>query len=140
MKIFKNSFTVEWGHCDYAGIVYYPNFYTWFDQSFERMFKSMGFPYTVLPERYGILGFPLLETGTNYKNACKLGDEVTMESWVDEHDEKTFLVKHRLLHKDGRLALEGFERRITVARSPEKKAGIKAVATPAELVAMFQAG
>ncbi|MFT7461186.1 MAG: 4-hydroxybenzoyl-CoA thioesterase [Planctomycetota bacterium] len=139
MKIFKSTYVVEWAHCDIAGIVFYPHFYAWFDQSTERMFKAMGFPYTSLMEKFGLVGAPLLETGSKYKNACKLGDELNMETWVAEHDEKTFLVKHVLHHADGRLALEGFEHRIMVARDSTSKKGMKATAIPEAIVLQFEA-
>ena len=135
MKTYTTHYTVEWAQCDIAGIVYYPHFYAWFDQSTERMFKSMGFSYAVMKERFGILGIPLLETGATYKNACKLGDEMTMTSGVSENNEKTFLVKHQLHHNDGRLALEGFERRITV--KPDAVKGMTAVAIPQEISQLF---
>jgi len=139
MKIFKCCYTVEWCHCDMAGIVFYPHFYTWFDQATEKMFKTMGFPYTSLTERFNVVGAPLLETGSNYKNACKLGDDLNMESWVAEFDEKTFLVKHKILHADGSLALEGFERRIMVTRDPSKEKGMKATAIPDLIKEQFRA-
>mgnify|MGYP003389062457 CR=1 FL=1 len=137
MKKFKNSFTVEFCHCDSAGIVFYPHFYIWFDQSTERIFKSLGFPYTTLTERFGLLGFPLLETGASYKNACKLGDELSMESWVAEFNDKTFLVKHNLFHADGSVALEGFERRVVAALDPESEKGMKAMSIPQEITLHF---
>lgn len=139
MKIYKNTFTVGFCHCDPAGIVYYPNFYTWFDQSTERMLRSMGFAYSTLPEKHGIVGFPLLETGSTYHRACRIEDELVMESGVDEHDEKTFRVCHKLYHADGKLALEGFERRITVARRKDRRTGFGAVATPLALRKEFAA-
>ena len=139
MKSYKNIFIVEFCHCDSAGIVFYPHFYTWFDQSTERMFKTMGFPYTALKERFGLLGFPLLETGASYRTACKLGDELTMESWVEEYNEKTFLVKHNLYHADGGVALEGFERRVVAALDSASEKGLKAMSIPDEIREHFSA-
>jgi len=139
MKIFKCNYTVEWSHCDIAGIVFYPHFYTWFDQATERMFKTMGFPYTSLQEKFDVVGSPLLESGAKYKNACKLGDQLNMETWVAEFDEKTFLVKHVLHHADGRLALEGYERRVMVAHDSTKDKGMKASAIPDEIIKQFAA-
>jgi 4-hydroxybenzoyl-CoA thioesterase len=139
MKTFKSTFIVEWSHCDIAGIVFYPHFYTWFDQSTERMFKTMGYSYPHMTEKFGVLGVPLLETGTNYKNACKLGDELIMETWVDEFNKKTFLVKHKLHHADGRIALEGFERRVMTVLDPTSDKGMRATAIPPELIKLFEA-
>ena len=137
MKEFVSEIRAEWAHCDYAGIVFYPNFYTWFDQGTERLFRANGLSYAGLAEKFGVDGIPLLETGTTYSNACKLGAELTLTSWIDAWEGKTFLVKHRIMHADGREALEGFERRIFVIKDPALDRGIRAITPPDEIRARF---
>lgn len=137
MKEFVSEIKVEWAHCDFAGIVFYPTFYIWFDQGTERLFAANGLSYAQLREVFGIDGMPLLETGTTYKNASKLGSDLTITSWIDAWEGKTFLIKHRIMHADGREALEGFERRIFVIKDPEMERGMRAVEMPDELRARF---
>lgn len=132
MKEFVSEFRVEWAHCDAAGIVFYPNFYVWFDQGTERLFRENGLSYAELADEFGISGMPLLETGTEYKNACKLGLVIRITSRIDTIEGKTFVVKHRIEHEDGTEALEGFERRIMVKKDPESPRGISAVPFPDE--------
>lgn len=139
MKEFVSEQKVEWAHCDAAGIVFYPNFYVWFDQGTERLFSANGLSYAELDRDFGIDGMPLLETGTTYKNACKLGAQLTITSWLDEWAGKTFVVRHRLVHADGSEALEGFERRIMVVKAPDSARGIRAIDVPPELRARFDA-
>lgn len=130
MKEFVSEMKVEWAHCDAAGIVFYPNFYIWFDQGTERLFSANRLSYAELDADFGIDGMPLLETGTTYKNAAKLGARLAVASWVDEWAGKTFVVKHRITHADGTEALEGFERRIFVVKDPESSRGIRAIDAP----------
>lgn len=137
MKQHISEIRVEWAHCDAAGIVFYPNFYIWFDQGTERLFTANGLSYAELDRDFGIDGMPLLETGTAYRNACTLGAELRLTSWVDEWAGKTFLVKHRLEHADGTEALEGFERRIMVVKAPDAARGIRAIEVPDALKARF---
>lgn len=137
MKIFVSRFSIEWAHCDAAGIVFYPNFYTWFDQATERLFKANGIGYPDLEREYGVTGMPLLETGASYKNPCKLGDEVELSSEVEEWQRRTFLVRHWIRHVDGQDALEGFERRVMVKPDPDSPKGIGAVEIPAEIIQRF---
>lgn len=137
VKEFVSEIKIEWAHCDAAGIVFYPNFYTWFDQGTERLFAANGLSYAELDGDFGISGMPLLETGAQYKNACKLGDNVTMTTWVDAWEGKTFVIKHRIMHADGSEALEGFERRILVVKAPEAPKGMKAIEVPEALRARF---
>ena len=137
MKEFVSEIKVEWAHCDFAGIVFYPTFYIWFDQGTERLFAANGLSYAQLREVFGIDGMPLLETGTTYKNASKLGSDLTITSWIDAWEGKTFLIKHRIMHADGREALEGFERRIFVIKDPAMERGMRAVEMPEDLRARF---
>ena len=137
MKEFVSEMKVEWAHCDAAGIVFYPNFYVWFDQGTERLFSANRLSYGELDADFGISGMPLVENGTSYKNACKLGATLTMTSWVDEWAGKTFVVKHRIMHADGKEALEGFERRVMVKKNPDSPRGISAIEVPEEIRIRF---
>jgi 4-hydroxybenzoyl-CoA thioesterase len=137
LRVYISEIAVEWAHCDAAGIVFYPHFYTWFDQATERLFSANGLSYAELDRDFDSSGMPLVETGAKYSNACKLGNRLTIESWVDSWDGKTFVVKHKLTHADGRPALEGFERRVWVKRDPDHKIGIRALAVPEEVKARF---
>jgi 4-hydroxybenzoyl-CoA thioesterase len=128
---------VHWAHCDAAGIVFYPHFYTWFDQATERLFSANRLSYAELQRDFGVSGMPLVETGARYENACRLGDEVELRTWVEEWAGRTFLVKHRIVHADGRIAVEGFERRVWVAPDPGSPKGLRAIAIPAEAIARF---
>lgn len=137
MKQFVSRFDVEWAHCDAAGIVFYPYFYIWFDQGTGRLFKANGLSYAELHRR-GILGIPLVETGARYKNPCRLGDALEMYTWIDDWQRKTFLAKHRITHADGRLALEGFERRAWVVADGSSPRGMKATTIPTDIVTRFE--
>ncbi|MGH7268705.1 MAG: acyl-CoA thioesterase [Candidatus Rokuibacteriota bacterium] len=137
MKVFVSRYTVEWAHCDAAGIVFYPHFYTWFDQGTERLFGANGLSYAALRRDFGVVGMPLLETGARYENPCRLGDRLAMSSRVDEWAGRTFVVKHRIVHADGRPALEGFERRAWVVPDPDAPRGARAITVPAAVTARF---
>lgn len=137
MKVYQNDIAVEWAHCDAVGIVFYPNFYIWFDQATGRLFSANNLSYPELAKFYDCPGMPLLETGATYKNACQLGDQIHMETWIDEWSGKTYLVKHKLTHADGRPALEGFERRIWIKRDLETPTGMRAVPVPQEVIDRF---
>ena len=137
MRTSVSARTVEWAHCDAAGLVFYPYFYTWFDQGTERLFRANRLSYTELRRDFGVIGMPLLETGARYENACRLGDRVELTTWVEEWAGRTFVVKHRLTHADGRPALEGFERRAWVVEDATSPKGMRAIRIPDEAIARF---
>jgi acyl-CoA thioesterase FadM len=64
--------------------VFYPHFYTWFDQGTERLFAKNQLSYADLKREFNIVAMPLVETGANYLNACRLGDELEISTCVDE--------------------------------------------------------
>ncbi len=129
--------TVAWAHCDAAGRVFYPNFYVWFDQATERLFRANGLSYAELSREFGVVGIPLVETGARYVNACQLGDDVDMRTWVEEWSQRSFLVKHVITHADGRPAVEGFERRVWAVLDPASPKGLRAIQIPEQAMARF---
>ena len=134
MKTISEPIVVAWSECDAAGKVFYPNFYVWFDRGTEKLFRANRLSFAELARDFGIAGMPLLESGAEYQNACLHGAELTIESWVDEWAGKTFTVRHRITHRDGRPALSGHEKRIFVVADPDRPAGMRAIAPPAEIV------
>ena len=137
MKTWRARFFVAWSHCDAAGIVYYPHAYVWFDEATENLFRANGAGYPDLERLYGASGMPLIETGAEYRNPCRLGDEVEIETRVGEWSARSFLVRHTLRHAGGGVALEGFERRVLVAPAPDRPKGMRAIDIPRSLTARF---
>lgn len=137
MKTYISKITIEWAHCDTVGIVFYPHYYTWFDQGTERLFKANGLSYQEMHDKYALLGMPLLETGAEYKKACRREDEIELHSFIEEWARKTILVRHRVLHADGSEALQGYERRVWAVKDDESEAGMRAAIIPEEVKAAF---
>ena len=46
--------TIEWGDCDDAGIVFYPNYFRWFDNAFHHLLRQCGIGQRILVERFDI--------------------------------------------------------------------------------------
>jgi len=110
MKRFVSERLVEFADCDSAGIVFYPNFYGWFDRGTERLFAHRGLTYEVMRETHGVVGLPLLESSAKYRRPCRLGEGVRVESRVEVWREKIFIVKHEV-YCEQELAVEGQETR-----------------------------
>ena len=56
MTLKKNIYkiTVNWGDCDPAGIVFYPNFYKWMDEAHWDYFDQIGQSIIKLKKQYKI--------------------------------------------------------------------------------------
>lgn len=109
---------VEFGDCDPAGIVFYPNFYRWFDAAAHHLLQEAGLGWRQLRERYGALGMPLMETGAKYRRPACCGDRLEIESCVAECGRKSLRMTH-LVRREGELLVEGFEVRILGAAHPD---------------------
>ena len=57
--------TIEWQHCDPAGIVFYPRYFAMFDTSTTMLFeKALGMTKYQLLKKYDFLGYPMVDTHT----------------------------------------------------------------------------
>ncbi len=128
------EFEVQWGDCDPADIVYYPNYYRWFDNASHRMFNSRGFDLEALAARFGALGFPLVNAEARFIRPSAVGDAMLIESRVSAFSNKTVTVDHTVT-RDGKLLVEGREVRIFGAR--KAGGGVSALPIPAEIRAAF---
>ena len=62
----KRSIHIEWGHCDPAGIVYFPRYFEYFDACTNVLFESVGLPKPKLLEKFAIVGIPVVETRARF--------------------------------------------------------------------------
>ena len=130
----RRNLTIEWGQCDPAGIVFYPQFLVIFDTSTGLLFARTGLSPSQMRQRFGIIGMPLVEQGTKFLAPCRFDDEVIVESEVAEWGRSSFTVRHRILNA-GTLAVDGFEKRVWAAADPERPGRIKAEPIPREIMA-----
>lgn len=127
--------TVEWGDCDPADIVFYPRYFAWFDASTAHHFKAAGLPKPELIKRYGVVGFPMVDTRAQFHIPSRHGDEVRIETEIVRFGGSSFDVEHRLMRGD-KLAVEGFEKRVLVRRKDDGS-GITSCEVPQEVRELF---
>lgn len=130
----RRTLRIEWGQCDPAGIVFYPQYLIIFDTSTGWLFERTGLKPLAMRQKYAIVGLPIVDVGARFIMPCRFDDEVVVESEVSEWGRSSFTVRHRIL-KAGDLAVDGFEKRVWAAPHPEKPGVIKAQAIPAEIIA-----
>ena len=134
MLVNRRVLRIEWGQCDPAGIVFYPQYLIMFDTSTGWLFERTGLSPLAMRKKYGIVGIPIVEVGARFLVPCRFDNEIVVESEVSEWGRSSFTVRHRVL-KDGELALEGFEKRVWAASHPERPGAIQAQPVPPEIIA-----
>ena len=137
MKTFRHKVVVHWGDTDPASIVFYPNYFSWFDESARLFFDSVGLSWEMLMEKHGIAGLPIVEAKAKFLSPSMFRDEIVVESQIIEWNEKTFKISHAVLNK-GRQAVDGYEIRAWVVRLAEDGGRLKAMPIPPEIRAAFE--
>jgi 4-hydroxybenzoyl-CoA thioesterase len=130
------SVAVQFGDCDPAGIVFFPNFSRWMDQASLAFFMGNGVPpWRELKVSRGIIGTPLLEIHTKFYKPATYGETLTIHTTVEEWSAKTF--KHRHLVKRGdTLLCEGTEVRAFCVEDAAHPGRIKAIPVPQDIKAL----
>ena len=131
----SRNLTIEWGDCDPADIVFYPRYFAWFDAATAHHFKAAGLPKPELIKRYGVVGFPMVDTRAKFHIPSRHGDEVRIETEIVRFGRSSFDVEHRLMRGD-KLAVEGFEKRVLVRRKDDGS-GIASCEVPQEVKDLF---
>jgi 4-hydroxybenzoyl-CoA thioesterase len=135
MLINRHQVTVEWGDCDPAGIVYFPNYFSYFDASTNALLlRALGINKYQMLKKYDLAGTPLVDVGARFIVPSAFGDVVIVESTVVEIKRSSFRIQHRLL-RDETLAVEGHETRVWAARDPADPAKLKGRPIPEEVIA-----
>ena len=121
MTMFTNTTRVEiqFGDCDPAGIVYYPNYFRFFDNATAALVSAaLGMNKRGWLNAYGIAGIPMVDTGANFMRPARFGDVVEIVSQVTELGRSSFSVKH-VLSNGGAPAVNAHEKRVWVVKDAD---------------------
>lgn len=72
-KTFVHQHKVRFGEVDFAGIVYYPNFFNYYQHTEEEFLNHLGFWYHKMLRDYR-QGFPIVHVEADFKHPVRLGD------------------------------------------------------------------
>jgi 4-hydroxybenzoyl-CoA thioesterase len=127
------EFDVEFGDCDPAGIVFYPNFFRWMDAASRHFFTAAGVPpWRELEARDGILGTPLVDASAHFERPATYGERIAIDTTIVEWRGKSFVMRHAIRRGGTKLA-EGREVRVFARRHPDDPARIQAVEVPPDI-------
>jgi 4-hydroxybenzoyl-CoA thioesterase len=133
MFVNEREILVEWGDCDPAGIVFYPNYLAWFDHCTTALFNGAGLPTHALFKAHGIIGVPLVDLKVRFLSSSTFNDKLLARSRVLEWRKTSFLLQHQF-YKGGVLAVEGVETRVWTGPDPENPGRLKSRSIPAEVI------
>jgi 4-hydroxybenzoyl-CoA thioesterase len=122
---------VEFGDCDPAGIVWFPNFFRWIDAASRRFFIERGVPrWEETTKTIGVIGTPLVDTHTRFVKSASYGETLDIAVTIPEWREKSFVQRYRVTRGED-LILECDEVRIFAGRRED--GGIRALPIPRDI-------
>ena len=133
MRSTQHTVQIQFGDCDPAGIVFFPNFSRWMDAASLSFFMQCGLPpWRELVKTRGIVGTPLLEINTRFVKAATYGETLTITTHVAEWRAKVLVQMHRVMRGE-ELICEGREVRAFVIRDAHDPDRLRAIAVPDDI-------
>jgi 4-hydroxybenzoyl-CoA thioesterase len=121
---------VEFGHCDPAGIIWYPNFFHWLDAASRYFFEQCGVPTWAETERtMGIIGTPIVDTKARFLKTATYGETLAIHTRISEWRSKSFVINY-VVKRGEDIILEAEDVRIFAERRDDGKNGIRALPIP----------
>ncbi|MBZ5654944.1 MAG: acyl-CoA thioesterase [Acidobacteriia bacterium] len=133
MFVNRKRILIEFGDCDPADIVFFANYFRWFDDCTSALFAAVGLPIRDLFKSYGVVGIPIVDAQARFITPSTYGDELEVESRVTEFRKSSFVITHKF-YRDGQLALEGQETRVWAAAHPTESNRMRGVPLPREVI------
>lgn len=130
------SVRIEWGDCDPAGIIFFPNYFRIFDHSTAMLFEAvLGMSKFEMFKQLEFTGWPLVKTQAKFIKPTRFGDDVVVESKIS-FGRTSFEIEHKLT-LNGELCAECAEKRVWTVRDTEGK--LKSHPVPEAVLAKFKA-
>lgn len=124
---------IAFSDCDPAQIVFFANYFKWFDTSGREFFTACGVPsWRETTAERGIIGTPLVDAQASFRNSATYGEDIEIESWIEEWRGKSFVMRH-LARRGDTVLREGREVRVFAIQDPDDPLRIKAIPIPDDI-------
>ncbi|MFH1778708.1 MAG: thioesterase family protein [Candidatus Omnitrophota bacterium] len=94
MRIHSVNLRVRYQETDQMGVVYYANYYVWFEVARTEYFRSLGFPYRNL-EKDGIY-LVAVNSSCQYKQPAHYDDQITVKSRISSIKNTSFIFEYEV--------------------------------------------
>lgn len=96
---------VRYQETDQMGVVYYGNYFTWFEVGRTELLRSTGSSYREM-EQEGVF-LPVVEATCHYKSPARYDALLTIKTSISKLSVARIIFAYNLLGEDGRLVVEG---------------------------------
>jgi acyl-CoA thioester hydrolase len=122
MPVSETRIRVRYAETDQMGVVYYANFFIWFELGRVELLRQVGFQYKQM-EIDDDCHIPVVEANCRYKSPARYDDELLLETRVLSLRRSVIKFGYRLLRPEveaSRLLAEGETTHVTVDRRMHK--------------------
>jgi acyl-CoA thioester hydrolase len=74
---------VRFAETDAMQVVYYAEYFVWFEVARTELFRAIGMPYSVISRKRGF-HTPVVQAHADYKSSAKYDDEVAVRVWASK--------------------------------------------------------
>jgi acyl-CoA thioester hydrolase len=124
MAVSQTRIRVRYAETDQMGVVYYANFFIWFEVGRVELLRQLGFHYKQM-ELDDDCHFPVVEANCRYKSPARYDDDLLLETSILTMRRSVIKFGYRLLRAgqeqgSATLLAEGETTHVTVNRSLHK--------------------
>lgn len=115
----KIEHRVIYGDTDAGQVVYYANYFRWFESGRREIFRSLKIYYLAI-DKIGIIT-PVVEAHCNYFHPARYDDVIVIETRISEVKEKSVKFEHKVFRKkDRKLLASGYTINVFVDKKKMK--------------------
>ena len=107
MSQYSYDYQVSFGDCDPAGILFYPNNFSWFDRAFHSWLDQFG-GHDGICRRLNAIGIGLMDAGARFQAPLYPGDQISVHLSITEWKSRSVSLRYEIRVKE-RIAVIGQE-------------------------------
>ena len=108
MPVSQTRIRVRYAETDQMGVVYYANFFIWFEIGRVELLRQLGFQYKQM-EIDDDCHIPVVEANCRYKSPARYDDRIVIETWPSLLRQSVVKFAYRILRE---ATAEGEERKL----------------------------
>jgi acyl-CoA thioester hydrolase len=74
---------VRFAETDAMQVVYYAEYFVWFEVARTELFRAIGMPYSVISRKRGF-HTPVVQAHADYKSSARYDDEISVRVWASK--------------------------------------------------------
>jgi acyl-CoA thioester hydrolase len=107
MKVHEIKTRVRYQETDQMGIVYYANFFVYFEMGRTELLRNLGLPYSELEKEH--IYFPVAEAHCRFRSPAHYDDVLIIQTTLAELKHATILFNYKVIREgDNTLIAEGY--------------------------------